>query len=279
MKPILATLISVDELAEELARSHPLVLDVRWALGGPPGLKQYLEGHIPTARFVDLDSELAGPPGPGRHPLPAAEAFASAMRAHGVSAARPVVVYDASTAMAAARAWWLLRFFGHPQVQVLDGGYELWVRSGKPVERGDPPPVPPGDFVAQGGHMPLLDAKSAAKLASSGVLLDARAGERFRGELEPVDAVAGHIPGAHNLPTVGNVGPDGRFLAPSELRRRLSSAGVTADVAAGAYCGSGVTAAHAVLAADVAGVELALYVGSWSDWITDPSRPVATGAA
>ena len=169
------------------------VLDVRWELGGPPGLELYLNGHIPDAVFVDLDTALAGPPGVGgRDPLPDAEVFARSMRAAGVSSDRPVVVYDSGNSIAAARAWWLLRYFGHPDVSVLDGGFSGWSAGGNAIERAVTVPQA-GDFVASAGGMPLLDAESAAAVARAGVLIDARAPERFRGEREPVDPVGGHF--------------------------------------------------------------------------------------
>jgi len=253
------------------------VLDVRWELGGPPGRDLYLEGHIPGAVFVDLDTALAGPPGVGgRHPLPETDVFTRAMRAAGVSGDRPVVVYDAGASIAAARAWWLLRYFGHAHVAILDGGFSGWLAAGYAIERAVVPPEP-GDFVARAGGMPLLDAESAAAIARDGVLIDARAPERFRGEREPIDPVAGHIPDAVNVPATELVDATGRFLGPDSLRARFSAAGVDGGTSVGAYCGSGVAASHQVLALDVAGYRGALYVGSWSDWITDPARPVATG--
>ena len=234
-------------------------------------------GHIPGAVFVDLDNDLSGAPGPGgRHPLPDPGSFAAAMRRAGVSTHRPVVVYDAATSMAAARGWWVLRYFGHPEVYVLDGGLAAWTASGYPVESGSAD-ASPGDFVARPGGMPVLDAQEAATLARKGTLLDARAPERFAGRHEPIDPVAGHIPGARNLPTDGNLDAAGRFLDPGHLRERLVRAGVEPGVSTGAYCGSGVTAAHAVLALELAGIRAALYPGSWSEWISDPDRPVATG--
>jgi thiosulfate/3-mercaptopyruvate sulfurtransferase len=255
------------------------VLDVRWELGGPPGLELYLEGHIPGAVFVDLDTALAGPPGVGgRHPLPGAEAFARSMRAAGVSSDRPVVVYDSGNSIAAARAWWLLRYFGHPDVRVLDGGFSGWSAAGNPIERGVTAPEA-GDFVASAGGMPLLDAESAATVARDGVLIDARAPERFRGEREPVDPVAGHIPGAVNVPAASLAKAHGRFRDSDALRRVFQDVGVRDGVAVGAYCGSGVAASHEVLALSLAGIPAALYVGSWSDWITDPGRPVRTGGS
>ncbi len=274
---MVSALISADELSQALVTSAPVLLDVRWAAGGPPGRDEYERGHIPGARFVDLDRELAGPPGPGRHPLPEPGAFTASMRGHGVWRSGPVVVYDASSGTSAARAWWLLRYFGHPSVRLLDGGYAAWVHGGGGVATGYPPPAPAGDFDGVPGQMPVLDAEGAARLASSGVLLDARAPERFRGEVEPIDRVGGHIPGARNLPTGGNAGPDGHFLTTGALRSRFAAVGVEPGVPVGAYCGSGVTAAHEVFAAEVAGIPAALYVGSWSDWITDPDRPIATG--
>jgi thiosulfate/3-mercaptopyruvate sulfurtransferase len=253
------------------------VLDVRWELGGPPGWPQYVEGHIPGAAFVDLDTALAGPPGSGgRHPLPAADAFGSAMQAAGVSGDRPVVVYDRGSSMAAARAWWLLRYFGHPRVFVLDGGFSGWLAAGHAIERGAVA-VEAGDFVPRAGGMPLLDASGAARVAGTGVLLDARAVERYVGAREPVDAVAGHIPGAVNVPGSELLRLEGGLLDSEGLRARFEAAGVRDGVSVGAYCGSGVTAALEVLALEVAGFSGALYVGSWSDWIRDPSRPVATG--
>ncbi|MDA0632442.1 sulfurtransferase [Nonomuraea sp. MCN248] len=253
------------------------LLDVRWRLGGPSGLDLYREGHLPGAVFCDLDAALAGPPGEGgRHPLPATDAFERAMRRLGVSGARPVVVYDDTASTAAARAWWTLRYFGHRDVRVLDGGLPAWSAAGLPIVKEEPVPAP-GDFTARPGGMPVLDAEQAAALASTGVLLDARAAERYRGEAEPIDPVAGHIPGAVSAPTTENVTPDGAFLPPGELRRRFAELGVREARRAGVYCGSGVTAAHQVLAMEVAELPAALYVGSWSHWVTDPSRPVATG--
>lgn len=254
-----------------------MLLDVRWSLGGLPGIEEYRRGHIPGARFVDLDRDLAGPPGPGRHPLPDAAAFGAGMRAVGVSAERGVILYDAGTSVAAARGWWVLRYFGHPDVRVLDGGFAAWVAQERTVTSDEPAPAA-GDFEPSPGHMPVLDATAAAELARTGILLDARAAERFRGDVEPVDPVAGHIPGATSAPTTENLDASGQFLDAERLRERFAGLGMRPGVAVGAYCGSGVTAAHEVLALTVAGLQSpSLYVGSWSDWITDPSRPIATG--
>jgi thiosulfate/3-mercaptopyruvate sulfurtransferase len=273
-------LIGVIELAAALTAGNSLViLDVRWRLGGPPGIDSYRAGHLPQAVFVDLDRDLAGPPGEGgRHPLPAPGDLQAALRRAGVSQNTSVVVYDDRDSTVAARAWWTLRYFGHHAVRVLDGGYQAWVDAGQPVSTTEPGP-PPGDFTARPGGMPVLDAVAAGRLARSGVLLDARAGERYRGDTEPVDPVAGHIPAAVSAPTAANVGSDGRFRDAASLRERFAALGVigAADSPVGAYCGSGITAAHEVLALALAGIPAALYVGSWSSWVADPSRPVATG--
>lgn len=271
-------LIEVPALDRLLRRQTPVVLlDVRWHLAGPPGIESYRKGHLPGAVFVDLDRDVAGPPGPGgRHPLPEPVVFESAMRRAGVSQDSLVVVYDDADSMSAARVWWSLRYFGHERVRVLDGGYRAWTEAGRPVST-DEPDVKPGDFIADPGRLPVLDAEGAAELATAGVLLDARAAERYRGEQEPVDPVAGHIPGARNAPTSGNVGVDGRFLPSDLLRERFAKLGATDALDVGAYCGSGVTAAHEILALNLAGIPAALYVGSWSDWVRDPSNPVATG--
>ena len=256
------------------------MLDVRWQLGAPAGRarEEYLEGHIPGAVFVDLDEELAAPPGPaGRHPLPDTAVFERALRAAGVSGDRPVVVYDGGGATgAAARAWWTIRYFGHESVAVLDGGFAAWEG---PVERGEPRASHTGDFVARPGGMPTLDAEGAGDLAEHGVLLDARAPERYRGEVEPIDPVAGHIPGAANAPASENVTPSGVFKAPGELREQFERAGVRPGAPVGVYCGSAVSAANDVLALELAGYPgAALYVGSWSEWCRDPERPVARSA-
>jgi thiosulfate/3-mercaptopyruvate sulfurtransferase len=277
-------IISASEVASALAGGNPpVLLDVRWQLslartaGEPPfdGRAAYEAGHIPGAVYVDLDRELASPPGArGRHPLPDLAEFGTAMRRAGVSSATPVVVYDGGQGWGAARAWWLLHWTGHPDVRVLDGGLPAWEG---PLETSVPTPEE-GDFEPAPGATGLLDADGAAALARSGVLLDARAGERYRGEVEPIDPVGGHIPGAVSAPTNENVARDGRFLAADELRARFKTLGVSEDgPAVGVYCGSGVSGAHEVLALAVAGIPAALYVGSWSEWSADPSRPVAVG--
>jgi thiosulfate/3-mercaptopyruvate sulfurtransferase len=267
-------LVSAVQLAAELAGPDaPTLLDCRWTLAGGADREGYERGHLPGAVFVDLDRDLSAPPAPegrgGRHPLPDPAALQAAMRRAGVRGDRPVVAYDQGEPGGAARAWWLLGWFGHPDARVLDGGLPAWVAAGLPLATADPDPEP-GDFTARPGGRWLLDAAGAADLAATGLLLDARAPARYQGLEEPVDSVAGHIPGARNAPL-----PD--LLQGQALHRRLADLGVGEGGPVGAYCGSGVVAAHLVLALEAAGVPAALYAGSWSDWITDPSRPVATG--
>jgi len=180
--------------------------------------------------------------------------------------------------MAAARAWWVFRYFGLDDVRVLDGGLAAWKTAGGEVTTAVPEDAA-GTFTASPGHVPALDAEGAAALASSGVLLDARAPERFAGEVEPIDPVAGHIPGAVNAPTTANVDASGHFLPAEELQERFAALGADGSTEVGAYCGSGVTAAHEALALEIAGIKAPVYVGSWSEWITDPTRPIATGPA
>ena len=250
------------------------VLDVRWRLGQDDGRERHLEGHVPGAAYVDLEQDLADPPGPrGRHPLPDPERFAAAMRRAGVSAERPVVVYDDWGGRSAARCWWLLRYHGHPDVRVLDGGWPAWCTAGGHVETGAVG-APPGDFVPAGPGLPSVEADAVLDVAADGVLLDARAPERWSGEVEPVDPVAGHIPGAVNVPTDSNLDADGRFL-PAPALREVYAAALASSGPVAVYCGSGVTATHDLLALEVLGVRAALYPGSWSEWVDDPGRPVS----
>lgn len=275
-------LISPEELLGSLEAWT--VLDVRWQLGRSDGRQQHEAGHVPGAAYVDLETDLADPPGPGgRHPLPDRDRFAEAMRRCGVRSDRPVVVYDDVAGASAARAWWLLRHHGHPDVRVLDGGWTWWRRVGGPVETGAVAPAY-GDFEPRPGQLPVLDASDAARVARDGVLIDARAPERFRGEVEPVDPVAGHVPGAVNVPTARNLVAEGerlgRFCTADELAAAYGPAlhpALDPRTEVGVYCGSGVTAAHDVLALELLGIRAALYAGSWSQWVTDPDRPVATG--
>ncbi|GHH53225.1 sulfurtransferase [Lentzea cavernae] len=279
-------LITPEALADALsARPATVVLDVRWRLGGPPGRQDYEVSHVPGAVYVDLDTELSAPPGAGgRHPLPDPERLQAVLRGAGVREGGRVVAYDAGDGSVAARVWWLLRWAGFGEVAVLDGGFAAWEAAGLPVT-ADVPPAPvgdaAGDVVVRAGQMPVLDADGAAALAQEGVLLDARAAPRYRGETEPVDPKAGHVPGALNAPSTGHVGADGRWLGAEELAARFAGLGVSGGVAVGAYCGSGVTASSVVLALEVAGITsaerpAALYAGSWSNWCA-LDREVATG--
>jgi thiosulfate/3-mercaptopyruvate sulfurtransferase len=260
-------------------RDDVRVLDVRWSLGGPPGRPLHEAGHIPGAVYVDLDTELAGHGAPedGRHPLPATADLERAARGWGIRQGDAVVVHDGGGNTAAARAWWLLRDAGVADVRILDGALPAWVAAGLPLETGSAAPEP-GDVTLTPGALPTLDGDAAADLARTGVLLDARAGERYRGEAEPMDPRAGHIPGAVSAPTVGNLDADGAFLPADALRDRYAALGIRPGDAVGVYCGSGVTAAHEIAALAIAGIDAALYPGSWSAWSNQPGRPVATGA-
>jgi thiosulfate/3-mercaptopyruvate sulfurtransferase len=284
-------LISAQELDARLAAGAargeaPLVLDVRWVLGDPHGHRHHLARRIPGSVYVDLNADLAAPgePALGRHPLPSPEEFQATARRWGLRSGQGVVVLDDNGGLAAARAWWLLRWAGLEDVRLLDGGLRAWTEAGYAVH-GEQDPVPtsePGDVRLGSGRMPVVDIDAAAAFPGHGVLLDARAAERYRGETEPVDPRAGHVPGALNAPTGENLREDGHFKDADALRARFEAlgagpeAGTAGEVAV--YCGSGVTAAHEILALALAGVPAALYPGSWSQWSNDARRPVATGA-
>ncbi|WP_028661014.1 sulfurtransferase [Nocardioides insulae] len=268
--------ITADRLADLLASEvPPVLLDVRWRLGGPPGREEYAEGHLPGAVYVDLETELArhGTPEEGRHPLPDPVDFQAAARSWGVSPGRLVVAYDDNGAMSAARAWWLLRWAGHGDVLLLDGGLAAWRASGHELTNDSVDPAP-GSFVARPGALPVLGPDDLRPY--TGVLLDARASARFRGETEPIDPIAGHVPGARNLPSTDLLAEDGTFLPPRELRHRFAAVGVAGGDPVGVYCGSGISAAHEVAALAIAGLDGALYPGSWSQW-SNLGLPVATG--
>jgi thiosulfate/3-mercaptopyruvate sulfurtransferase len=258
-------LVTVTWLRERLGTPGLVVVDCRWKLGEPgAGEPLWREGHIPGAGFLDLDRDLAAPPGDrGRHPLPDPDHFEAAARRAGISGDTFVVAYDEAGEAGAARLWWLLRHFGHDDVTVLDGGLRAWHEEGGEL-RSDEEEIAPGDFRVR---PPADDTASAEEVAAgTPLLLDARAPERYRGEVEPIDAVAGHIPGARSLP-FAELAPNGRFLAPDELRERFEAVGMQSRHDAVAYCGSGVTAAVLVLAAEVAGIgPVRLYPGSWSEW-------------
>lgn len=263
-------LVDAHWLLTHLGDTDVRLIDFRWHLMGPDGREQYLHGHIPGAVFVDLES-ITGKEGPGRHPLPTAEQFEVEMRKAGVNSSTMVVVYDDEGGSVAARLWFLLGWFGHDAQAVLDGGLQAW---GEPLET-DIPHVPAGDFRAHEPDMSrILDFEAVRQLRAV-PLLDARDGERYRGETEPVDPKAGHIPGALSLPWKENLRPDGRFKSPEELRKQLTERGAERGVVA--YCGSGVTSCHHLLAMELAGLpDARLYAGSWSDW-SRRDAPVATG--
>jgi thiosulfate/3-mercaptopyruvate sulfurtransferase len=280
----LSAVISATELAARLAEPDLRVVDCRASLQDPSaGRKAYANGHLPRATFADLLDHLSGPIVPGktgRHPLPDVDVFVSALRAQGIGAQTLVVAYDDAGGAFAARLWWMLRWLGHDAAAVLDGGFPAWVAEGWPVTDEVVSP-PAGDFAPRPRRELLVTAAElAAPESLARKLFDARAPERFRGDVEPIDPVAGHIPGAVNLPFAGNL-RDGRFLPPAELRARLAEAlDGTPPESAIVYCGSGVTACHDVLAFARAGLPLPrLYAGSWSEWITDPARPVERGGA
>lgn len=275
----MGTLMDVSALNARMASGQRTVLlDVRWALGDPDGRAHYLREHIPGAVYVDLPTELAEPaePARGRHPLPPAEKLQEAARRWGVCEDDVVVAYDDAGSTSAARLWWMLRNAGFGTVYLLDGGLPAWRRAGLPLKGGLEQPAP-GDVTLTGGGMPVIDAAEAAEWAARGVLLDARAGERYRGEIEPVDPRAGHIPGAISAPTTGNLDDGGRFLPAEDLRLRFARLGADAATPTAVYCGSGVTAAHEIAALEIAGISAALFPGSFSEWSNDASRPVATG--
>jgi thiosulfate/3-mercaptopyruvate sulfurtransferase len=255
------------------------VLDVRWRLGEADGYPQFCSGHIPGARYVDLEAELCGPPSTegGRHPLPPLDALQASARRWGLNADGGVVVYDDTGNLSAARAWWLLRWGGLRSVWLLDGGLKSWIAAGGQLETGGGDPVAVGNVQLEPGHMPAIDAVDVeAFVSAGGILLDARSGERYRGEVEPIDARAGHIPGAVSAPASENL-VDERYLSPAALRSRFERLGVDGSRPVCVYCGSGVTAAQEVAALERAGFKALLYAGSWSQWSADPLRPIATG--
>jgi len=267
------SLITPAELAQ---RSDCLVFDCRFSLmDKQAGRLSYEAGHIPGARFADLEQDLSSPGGVrGRHPLPDREALAARFRAWGINDDSPLVCYDQNSGAFAARFWWLARWLGHRDVAVLEGGLDAWLAAGSPTN-ADGVDATPGNFTARA---PLTRTCTASEIGGKGLtLLDARDAQRFRGEVEPIDKVAGRIPGAVSAPFTDNL-TDGRFKSPEALRNRFSELGLSSTSDIVCYCGSGVTAAHNVLALTRAGYpEPALYPGSWSEWIEDPSRPIERG--
>ncbi|AKK27823.1 sulfurtransferase [Mycobacterium sp. EPa45] len=273
-------LITAAALVDRLAAGEPVtVLDVRWTLSEPDGRERYLQGHVPGAVYVSLDDELTDHrvTGRGRHPLPSGSAVQAAARRWGVRDGCPVVVYDDWNRAGSARAWWVLTAAGVADVRILDGGWSAWKAAGGPVETDSVDPAPGDVTVAYedlyAGALPTLTADEV----SNGPLLDARAPERFRGEVEPVDPVAGHIPGARNLPSTMLLSEQETFLDGTALAGLLTERGIEPGEPIGVYCGSGITAAVAVAALTAAGRDTALFPGSWSQWSSDPDRPVARG--
>lgn len=278
------TLVSCEDLGAALGDPALVVLDARVVLSDRgAGAAQFLDGHVPGARHADLERDLSdmAQAGQGRHPWPDAHAFLARARAWGIGPASQVVAYDAGDgALAAARAWFLFKALGHASVAVLDGGWRRWTGLGLPVERGAAREAAHGTLEGSFDATRLLDADGARQhLASGGMLVDARAAERFRGDIEPLDVRAGHVPGAVNRPYSMNLADDGRFKPAHVLAHEFDALRGThapADIAV--MCGSGVTACHHLLAMEHAGLQGAkLFAGSWSGWIADPARPIATG--
>ena len=271
--------MSAVELNDLLSRGAPVrVIDVRWRLDRPEaGHGDYLTGHIPGAVFASLDTELSthGAPSEGRHPLPSTAALQEAARRWGVREGDTVVAYDDAKGISAARAWWLLRQAGI-DVRVLAGGIRGWRAEGFDVATDDVVPER-GDVVLEEIGRDALTIDEAAAFPATGVLLDVRAPERYSGATEPLDPVAGHIPGARNLPTLLHLDPEGRILDPDTVRATFAGVGVTAGTPVAAYCGSGVTAAHTALVLHEVGIEARVFPGSWSQWSNTPGRPIATG--
>src|SRR5262245_13621305 len=277
-------LIDANALARELDRGDCIVVDCRFTLTDPPaGRAAYERGHIPGARYANLDDDLSRHPraGEGRHPLPDPERFAATLGRWGIGRGDAVVAYDEGSGAIAARLWWLLGWVGHERRAVLDGGLAGWQEAGLGLEQAQPD-VRPRRYEAGAPRRDAVVATEdlAAAQAAGALLVDARAAPRYRGEQEPIDPKAGHVPGARNRPFSANVTPTGRFRPPNELRAELTEllGGRSANGLI-AMCGSGVTACHLLLAMDVAGVPGGrLYAGSWSEWIRDPRRPIRTGA-
>ncbi|MGE8211319.1 MAG: sulfurtransferase [Stenotrophomonas rhizophila] len=270
--------------ARATASTAVRVMDARFALADPQsGTQAYAQGHIPGALHADLNRDLAdlGKTGQGRHPLPDSDAFAATLGRWGIAPDTQVVVYDAADgSMAAARLWWLLRLIGHARVAVLDGGVAAWQAAGLALTTDQPvvEPLPPYPGRFDRARIATVDEVAARLKHAPGWLLDARAGERFRGDVEPLDPVAGHVPGAVNRPFALNVA-DGRLRPAPDLRAALQPLiGTHAPEQVVLMCGSGVTACHLLLAMEVAGLHGAkVYADSWSGWVSDPTRPVATG--
>lgn len=275
-------LITAAELARLIEVGTSLtILDVRWRLDAPDGRAAYLQGHLPGAVYVSLEEELSDHTilGRGRHPLPSGHSLEAAARRWGIRQDVPVVVYDDWDRVGSSRAWWVLTAAGLPDVRILDGGLAAWRSVGGAVHTGPVTPQPGNVTVAHSdlyaGGLPTLTAQQAG--SADVALLDARARERFRGDTEPVDPVAGHIPNAQNLPSTAVLTGDGTFLAENALAQRFSAHGIEPGRRLGVYCGSGVSATVTVAALATVGYQAALFPGSWSEWISDPDRAIARG--
>lgn len=272
--------MDVAELRDVMARgAAPRLLDVRWSLAEPDGRAAYRKGHLPGAVRVDLEHELSrsGRPDEGRHPLPATADLQAAARRWGLNEGDLVIAYDDANGQAAARAWWLLRRAG-VDVRVLDGGLAAWRAAGLPLETGDVLPAPGAVTLAEATG-DTLSIDEAAAFPASGILIDSRAAERFRGDVEPLDPIAGHIPGAVNVPMAELLQDDGTVKDAAALRTAFARAGIEPGVPVAAYCGSGVTAAHTTLVLAELGLDAAIFPGSWSAWSNTPGRPIAVGGA
>ncbi|WP_137845872.1 rhodanese-like domain-containing protein [Microbacterium sp. 2FI] len=272
------TLIEAPDLARELEREAAgppvTVIDVSWVLGGGRGPSLFGEGHIPGARDVELARDLAGPPGSrGRLPLPTAAALTARLQAWGVSRGGAVVATDGGDGRASARAWWVLRHAG-VDARILDGGTAAWVDAGLMLERGAMSPRPGGDAVARFGAMPVVDWQGVRDWPTHGILIDARSAARYEGSIETLDPRAGHIPGAVSAPASGNLTADGRFRSPEELRDRFLQFDVVRGRDVAVYCGAAVAGAQEVAALAIAGIDAALYVGSWSEWSRRDDLPI-----
>ncbi len=277
-------LVSTEWLAQHINHPDLAIIDVRWYLfdKDKSGYSEYQSGHVPGAVFMDIDRDLASPPGqgPGRHPLPQADMFAQAASRAGIAADKHVIAYDDRGGATAARLWWLLRYFGHDRVSLLDGGISKWIEEKRPLQT-ETPTIQEAHFVPHPRPEMVVDADVVDRLRSDprALVLDVRVAERYEGKTEPIDPRAGHVPGAKNAPYPGNLQPDQRFLSPQDLRRRFEDLGAGDKDKIVSYCGSGVNACQNIFALHLAGLTNALlYEGSWSDWSSTASRPLAIGA-
>lgn len=276
-------LVSSAWLAEHLHDPNIRIVDVRWYLfeKDKSGTSEYMRGHIPGAVYMDIDKDLASPPGegPGRHPLPKPESFAEVAGRAGIGPQTHVVTYDDKGGATAARLWWLLRFFGHDNVSLLDGGINSWIAEGRPLE-SKVPSYAPTTFQVKPRYEMVVNAETVDLLRNdaTALVLDVRAAERYEGKTEPIDPRAGHVPGAKSAPYIGNLREDMSLRAPEELKKRYAELGADKANKIVCYCGSGVNACQTIFALQLAGFDSVLYEGSWSDWSSQRERPLATGS-